>query len=884
MKKLLLLMLVAVFTQFNGNSQSCLPQGIRFYKQSDIDNFKSNYPGCTEIGGDVIIEEHELISNLDGLSNLYSIGGNLRITRNVNLDNLLGLANLSYVGGNLEICYNESIATLDGLESLAAIGGNLRINANYSLKDLGGLRKLNSIHGSLEIKWNNVLTVLSGLDNIEAGTIKNLTIANNQTLSTCEVQSICDYLADPQGKVDIYSNMTGCNNPPEIARTGGFDLPCLPYGNYYFFTQDEVDHFQTDYPGCTNMKGSLTISGNLIDDLGGLSEVTKIKGDLIINEAGNLRSLDGLGGLDSIRGNFIIESSALNELAGMDDLVFISGSVTVMYNSWITSVSGLNNVKSLGNDLRICYNENLTEISGFHNLDYLKGNLEIVQNDNLVDISGLNQLDSVRGNVCFAENTGLSSLSGLDNLKLVRGSLSVGWSQLLQDLRGLGSLSSLGGNLIIEGNPSLKSFSGLDKLTKIGSGVMVSNNVELASFSGLHNVQKISGDMIIGDGNNALNNLSGFDNLKTIGGNFMVLNNEGLSDLDGLDALISIGGGLNIDGNESLTSLKGLEKLSKLNGELAIRNNPMLTSLLALRSVQEGSISDLDIYNNSELAVCEAEGICTYLANPSGVIEIYNNKTGCNNAGEIASACGASPACLPFGNYYLVSQAEIDNFQYNYPQCTDLNGLVFIGGEDIVDLQGLSTVKSIHGDLVINGNKDLYDFAGLTHLELITGKLNIINNKFLTSLQGLENIDGASLSQLFIYHNPSLTDCAIESVCDYISIPGSYCYINVNGPGCQSKQQVAENCAFTFVEEQSTGAEVMIYPNPAKSQIVVEVTEVPDNLCIRFYNNAGQEIYNIQLQEARTEIDISALPAGIYCYKIYSAGNMLSEVGKIVKM
>jgi hypothetical protein len=435
----------------------------------------------------------------------------------------------------------------------------------------------------------------------------------------------------------------------------------------------------------------------------------------------------------------------------------------------------------------------------------------------------------------------------------------------------------------MEGNPILKSFTGLDKLTKIGSGVMVSNNVELASFSGLHNVQKISGDVIIGEGNNALNNLSGFDNLKTIGGNFMVLNNAGLSDLDGLDALIYIGGGLHIDGNESLASLRGLEKLSKLNGELAIRNNPVLTSLLALRNVQEGSISDLDIYNNPELAVCEAEGICSYLANPSGVVEIYNNKTGCNNAGEIASACGLSPACLPFGNYYLVSQAEINNFQFNYPQCTDLNGLVFIGGEDIVDLQGLSAVKSIHGDLEVNGNKNLYDFAGLSHLELITGKLNIINNKFLTSLQGLENIDGASLSQLFIYHNPSLSECAIESVCDYISIPGSYCYINFNGPGCQSKQQVADLCAFTFLEEQSPGLEVKIYPNPANSQIIIETIELPDNLIIRFYNYSGQEINNFQLEEARTVIDISTLPAGIYCYRISSGGNRQNGFGKLVK-
>jgi hypothetical protein len=39
-------------------SQGCLPEGIFFSSQEEIDNFQTNYPGCTEIEGDVVISNY----------------------------------------------------------------------------------------------------------------------------------------------------------------------------------------------------------------------------------------------------------------------------------------------------------------------------------------------------------------------------------------------------------------------------------------------------------------------------------------------------------------------------------------------------------------------------------------------------------------------------------------------------------------------------------------------------------------------------------------------------------------------------------------------------------------------------------------------------------
>ncbi|RLD59692.1 MAG: hypothetical protein DRJ05_06040, partial [Bacteroidetes bacterium] len=107
MKNLALLFILAFFIQSVASSQPCLPDGIEFTTQAQIDNFQTNYPNCTEIEGDVTIAGDD-ITNLNGLSVLTSIGGALTINgdmgvTNSNLTSLTGLDNLTSIGGDLKI-------------------------------------------------------------------------------------------------------------------------------------------------------------------------------------------------------------------------------------------------------------------------------------------------------------------------------------------------------------------------------------------------------------------------------------------------------------------------------------------------------------------------------------------------------------------------------------------------------------------------------------------------------------------------------------------------------------------------------------------------------------------------------------------------------------
>ena len=76
MKNLIVLIATTLLISVHVHSQSCLPDGITFTTQEQIDNFQTDYPNCSIIEGDIEINGDD-ISNLNGLIVLKSIGGAL---------------------------------------------------------------------------------------------------------------------------------------------------------------------------------------------------------------------------------------------------------------------------------------------------------------------------------------------------------------------------------------------------------------------------------------------------------------------------------------------------------------------------------------------------------------------------------------------------------------------------------------------------------------------------------------------------------------------------------------------------------------------------------------------------------------------------------------
>lgn len=205
-----------VLTSLTGlNNLNNIEVALHIHKNDSLSNL-NGLEILTYIKGDLIISNNKNLTDLEGLGNLDSIGGSLSISENDELLSISGLDNLQSIGGGLRLENCFFLQNLSGLENLNSIGNDLRIKQCNDLSNLKELESVHSIGGRLEVYENNDLESLAGLDSIAAGSISDLKITFNPILSTCEVKSICEYLSDPNGDIEIHSNYTGCNNSVEV--------------------------------------------------------------------------------------------------------------------------------------------------------------------------------------------------------------------------------------------------------------------------------------------------------------------------------------------------------------------------------------------------------------------------------------------------------------------------------------------------------------------------------------------------------------------------------------------------------------------------------------------------------------------------------------------
>lgn len=265
-----------------------------------------------------------------------------------------------------------------------------------------------------------------------------------------------------------------------------------------------------------------------------------------------------------------------------------------------------------------------------------------------------------------------------------------------------------------------------------------------------------------------------------------------------------------------------------------------------------------------------------------------------------------SQTCLPEGIIFT-TQLQIDNFQTDFPGCTEIEGDVRIGGDNITNLNGINVLTAIGGNLWVEDNNTLTSLAGLDSLKTIDGDLGIMDNFLksltglnnltlisgylfisgndsLSSLEGLGNIDNSSITDLIITYNNSLSDCAVQSICDYLVSPGGTIEIHDNAIGCNSQQLVEEICA-SSVDEIIDLSTTITYPNPFSTSTTIEyeLTQ-PQTVIITFYNQCGKQVDVIEAKQQKGLNEIVWTPEnlaeGIYYFRL-EAGERVTS-GKVV--
>jgi hypothetical protein len=319
-----------------------------------------------------------------------------------------------------------------------------------------------------------------------------------------------------------------------------------------------------------------------------------------------------------------------------------------------------------------------------------------------------------------------------------------------------------------------------------------------------------------------------------IEGDVSISGNE-ISNLNGLSVLTSIGGHLWIANNFNLTSLSGLENLLSIGGNISIINNNQLPNLIGLENI-ESIPGNLDISENDNLMFLNG---LDYLTNIEGNLTIYDNPdlyclTGLENLQTIGV------------NLHISNNLVLDNFL------------------------GLEQLDSVGGNFEVINNPYLNNLVALD-LTSINGDLEITGNESLIGLTGLDNVSASSIVNLTITYNDLLTDCDVQSVCEYLGSPGGTIEIHDNATGCNSPEEVEEHC-LTAQEENSTAEVLLLSPNPASSFITITTTNNQPVEEVIIYNHLGQKV--LTAKPVNNTVNVSKLKAGLYLMEILSANRI----------
>ncbi len=436
----------------------------------------------------------------------------------------------------------------------------------------------------------------------------------------------------------------------------------------------------------------------------------------------------------------------------------------------------------------------------------------------ITNLNGLSALQHVGAHVYIENNKQLKSLEGLNNLETIGFHLIIKGCDSLESLQGLNSLTSVGalynGNMVIEGNKTMTDLSGLENLSSLAKDLIITKNVDLLTLHGLEGLTNLSGDVILTD-NKALQTLEGLEGLTNLSGNLILTENKALQTLEGLESLAYVSGDLVIKDNLELVSTKGMDMLSHIGGDLIIRNQPLMMSLSG-----ETARNDSPAFDNLQVV--------------DGEIRISNNAllqnlNGLQNLNQT-------------GSFIRIS---------SNPNLQQLNGF-----------QNLNTVEALR----IEHNKDLHTLQGFDNLETIRDYLLITGNHSLTSLDGFEGLLPETLQSLYVANNHSLSDCAAESLCDYLIEQEGEAYFANNAGGCSSIEDVMDACFTALPDEMSVKA-LKLFPNPASEKIFIQ--GLPEGIKlhkVQIRNHTGQLVREVN--HSTYEIDIQNLSPGMYYFSL----------------
>ena len=699
--------------------------------------------------GDIIVTTQAEVDTLRGtLFGKTIIVGNLTVgyssgNSQTHITNLTSLSNIVHITGNVFIQQNGSLVNLTGLNNIETIGGYFSVSSNDTLTSLGNFPNLTSIGignvyvPSLNESRNNV----------------SIVVENNFNLSDCYV--LTDFLTDGtravSGDIYINNNVNGCNSQNEITEAE----KTIYRGDITVITQAEVNALRDTLVGKTRIVGNLTIgytsggSRSDITDLTPLRNMTRITGNVLIQQNRQLVDLTGFNNLQSIGGYFgVVKNNTLPTLGTFPNLTSIGiGNVYVLRESQITE------------NVSIVVEEN-PRLSNCHVLtEFLSGGATAVSGEIYINNNAIS---------CNSEN----------DIKIrYRGDITVTTQVQVNALR-----TTLSGKTIIVGNLTVGETSG-------------SLRSDITDLTPLSSITDITGDVLIQQ-NGQLVDLTGLNDLQSIGGYFGVVKNNTLPTLGTFPNLTSIGIKEQVSVSDSLMN----------DVSIVVEKNPRLSDCHELTDFLLGGTTAVSggIYINENAIGCNSssEIKTTYLGDITVTTQAEVNALRDTLAGKTIINGN-----LTIGHADSILRTNISDLT-PLISITDITGYVLIQQNgQLVNLTKLNKLQTIGGYFGVVKNNTLSTLGNFSDLQTIGGGFHVTNNDTLTSLGkfptlmsiGADNNrltpsldDDIENISIVVKENPRLSDCDVLT--DFLSggatsVSGGI-YINNNAIGCNSQKDI----------------------------------------------------------------------------------------------
>jgi hypothetical protein len=376
---------------------------------------------------------------------------------------------------------------------------------------------------------------------------------------------------------------------------------------------------------------------------------------------------------------------------------------------------------------------------------------------------------------------------------------------------------------LIMHNGDLTNVAGLSQIDSI-SGSLVCNECAINSYFGLENLKYIGQNFSLDEPHSVphFENLQGLNNLEYIGGYFKIEEGDGLISTNGLDNLQYVGG-INIYESEELIEIVGFEEISEIPGSIILSENYALPNLSGFSNFSTVG---------GDVNIDEMDGL--------------NSLEGLENIETIG------------GSLVIQSNPILEN------------------------IDALSSVISIEDNIILWNNNSLNSLIGLSSVAEFNGEVSVYNCDELASLSGIENIDEQYITDLTLMNNENLNNCSLDNICSYLTNNIGPALVELNAEGCNTENEITDDCALVDINDTTDAATIEIYPNPFSDEAIVRCNIEFDKIELRITDHMGRLVRVIRnISGHEILIKRGELKSGFYSLS-FIKNNTIIDSSKIV--